>query len=125
MAMLITGRDLADGTDFGLTAGRRVRVMRVAAGGRVHNGPLIALNYQSHLSLSILIFYLLSVSNVEIGVTKNLVLNDPTKIIGVTPNLPSGKTWYIKIRTRYASGGTPPQRDPRNQEHLPRAHGVK
>jgi hypothetical protein len=41
----------------------------------------------------------------EVGVTENLVLNDPTKVIGVTPNLPSGKTWKIKIRTKYSGSG--------------------
>jgi hypothetical protein len=44
---------------------------------------------------------------IEIGVTENLVLNEASKIIAVTPSLPSGRDWYIKIRTRYTSGGTP------------------
>jgi hypothetical protein len=44
---------------------------------------------------------------VEVGVTENLVLNEATRIIGVTPNLPSGKDWNIKIRTKYSGGGAP------------------
>jgi hypothetical protein len=42
---------------------------------------------------------------VEIGVTENLVHNEKSTIIGVTPNLSIGKDWYAKIRTRFSGGG--------------------
>jgi hypothetical protein len=43
---------------------------------------------------------------IEIGVTENLILNKPAKIIGITPDLPAGKPWRIRIRTKYTGGGT-------------------
>jgi hypothetical protein len=71
-----------------------------------------------------LIFYLKSgivpgSPSVKIGVTENLVLNDPTKVIGVTPNLPGGKTWYIKIRTRYAGNGPPSEKPAKSRAPSP------
>jgi hypothetical protein len=42
----------------------------------------------------------------EIGLTENLILNKPAKIIGITPDLPPGKPWHIRIRTRFSGGGT-------------------
>jgi hypothetical protein len=42
--------------------------------------------------------------NASIRVTENLVLNDPSKIIGVTPGLPVGKLWYVRVRTRSGGG---------------------
>jgi hypothetical protein len=49
-------------------------------------------------------FYSLGTPNIDIAVAENLLLNEPTKIIGITPDLPAGKTWYVKIRTKYAGG---------------------
>ncbi|MDR0638398.1 MAG: DUF4469 domain-containing protein, partial [Spirochaetaceae bacterium] len=40
-----------------------------------------------------------------IKVTENLAANDPSKIIGVVPELPPGHEWYIEVRT-YFSGKT-------------------
>jgi hypothetical protein len=36
---------------------------------------------------------------------ENLVLNEKSKIIGITPNLPVGKDWYVNVFTRYTSSG--------------------
>jgi hypothetical protein len=43
---------------------------------------------------------------VTVGVTENLILNEASKIIGIVPDLPADKKWYVKVRTRYAGGGT-------------------
>jgi hypothetical protein len=40
-----------------------------------------------------------------IWVTENLILNEKSKIIGITPDLPPGKDWYAKVFTRYTSSG--------------------
>jgi hypothetical protein len=43
--------------------------------------------------------------NVSIGVTENLILNERSKIIGITPDLLDGKKWNVVIRTKYMSSG--------------------
>jgi hypothetical protein len=52
-----------------------------------------------HLGVS---FFSPGSPNVTIDVTENLVVNDPSKIIGIVPDLPDGKTWNVIIRTKYA-----------------------
>jgi hypothetical protein len=39
-------------------------------------------------------------------VTEHLVENSANKVIAVTPQLPTGKTWTLQVRTQYAGSGT-------------------
>jgi hypothetical protein len=57
-----------------------------------------------HIGIS---FYSPGSPAITIGVTENFILNAPSTVIGIVPDLPAGKTWYIQIRTKYSSGGTP------------------
>jgi hypothetical protein len=43
--------------------------------------------------------------DVSIKVTTNLAINDPSKIIGMVPELPSDKDWYVEVHTNF-SGNT-------------------
>jgi hypothetical protein len=43
--------------------------------------------------------------NVTVWVSENLVINEPSKIIGVVPDLLPDKPWNVVIRTQYMSSG--------------------
>jgi hypothetical protein len=44
--------------------------------------------------------------NVTVWVSENLVVNEPSKIIGVVPDLLPDKPWNIVIRIQFAGSGT-------------------
>jgi hypothetical protein len=43
--------------------------------------------------------------DISIGVTENLILNERSKIIGITPDLLDGKKWKVVIRTKHTNSG--------------------
>jgi hypothetical protein len=51
-------------------------------------------------------FFMPGPPEVKIIVTENLIMNEPSKIIGIVPDLPDGKPLYVRICTRYSHGGT-------------------
>jgi hypothetical protein len=40
-------------------------------------------------------------------VLKKLAKNEPSELIGTLPDLPTGKTWELEIRTYYTGSGKP------------------
>jgi hypothetical protein len=46
--------------------------------------------------------------DVSIKVTAKLGLNNPTRIIGIVPDLPPGKDWFVEVRTNYSSNNQKP-----------------
>jgi hypothetical protein len=53
-----------------------------------------------------LFFKSLEIPSIKTRVQKKLAKNDPSELIGTLPDLPTGKTWEMYIRTRYTHGGT-------------------
>jgi hypothetical protein len=43
---------------------------------------------------------------ITVKVTTRLVENNPGKIIAVIPDLPTGKSWKVQVRTQYAGSST-------------------
>ncbi|MDR1470045.1 MAG: DUF4469 domain-containing protein [Spirochaetaceae bacterium] len=44
---------------------------------------------------------------ISVKATENLVVNEPSRIVGIVPALPAGKTWRVEIRTPYSGGPRP------------------
>jgi hypothetical protein len=59
-----------------------------------------------------LFFYQPGTPNVSIGVTGNLAVNDPSKIIFTVPELLPGN-WYIEVRTYFSGHGGSPLKEMR------------
>ena len=49
-------------------------------------------------------FYSPGTPALTVAVSEPLVINERNRIVGVVPELPAGKTWYVKVRTKYAGG---------------------
>ena len=43
---------------------------------------------------------------ITVRASLNYVENTPKKVIAVVPDLPTGKSWKVQIRTQYAGSGT-------------------
>lgn len=52
-------------------------------------------------------FYAPGSPNVTVYVSDALVINEANRIVGVVPELIAGKSWQIKIRTKFSGSGTP------------------
>jgi hypothetical protein len=48
-------------------------------------------------------FYSPGVPAVRVAVTKVLAVNEPHRLVGITPDLASGRPWYVEVKTRYSS----------------------
>jgi hypothetical protein len=52
-----------------------------------------------------LFFNALSAPTVSVKLMSKLATNDPSKLVGIVPELLPDRDWYVEVRTFYAGGG--------------------
>jgi hypothetical protein len=43
--------------------------------------------------------------NITTRLQTKLAINDPSKLVGIVPELTPGRDWYLEVRTFYSHGG--------------------